>query len=308
MLERELQVTGAKSLAYVGHSQGTTVVMALLSSQPQWAERVHLAVLLAPVAFATHVGSAPLVALANFNTDQVFTLLGIREFLPSSEILSRLDGSLCRFEPHLCVNLLAMICGYNDANVDVNRLPVYLNYTPSGTSVQNMAHWCQAMRSSDPGVMSYFDYGTRCTTILGAPRDCNQKRYGRLTAPRYDLSRIDTPLALFTGGEDRLADPADVALLLSRLPRGRIVKWHNDADYEHLDYIWGENAHKRVYAQVLELLEAHNGDDGDDATRAAAAASVCCGGGQARGPRQWWAAALRGAAQWWERRAQRLQL
>jgi hypothetical protein len=60
--------------------------------------------------------------------------------------------------------------------------------------------------------------------------------------------------------------------------------------------------------QVLELLEAHNGDDGDDATRAAAAASVCCGGGQARGPRQWWAAALRGAAQWWERRAQRLQL
>jgi hypothetical protein len=57
----------------------------------------------------------------------------------------------------------------------------------------------QAMRSSDPGVMSYFDYGTRCTTILGAPRDCNQKRYGRLTAPRYDLSRIDTPLALFTG-------------------------------------------------------------------------------------------------------------
>ena len=44
----------------------------------------------------------------------------------------------------MCVNILAMIAGYNTANVDVARLPVYLNYTPSGTSVANMAHWSQA--------------------------------------------------------------------------------------------------------------------------------------------------------------------
>jgi hypothetical protein len=36
-----------------------------------------------------------------------------------------------------------MICGYNIANVDLARLPIYLNYTPSGTSVANMAHWSQ---------------------------------------------------------------------------------------------------------------------------------------------------------------------
>lgn len=43
----------------------------------------------------------------------------------------------------MCVNILAMIAGYNPDNVDVNRLPIYLNYTPSGTSVANMAHWSQ---------------------------------------------------------------------------------------------------------------------------------------------------------------------
>lgn len=119
MLSHELELTGAESLAYVGHSQvrpaagfphpcsrmrtetphaggaascagarlqtvstraatsnppprqGTTVALALLSSQPEWAERIHLGVLLAPVAFATNVQSVPLIALAKLNTDQV---------------------------------------------------------------------------------------------------------------------------------------------------------------------------------------------------------------------------------------------
>ena len=39
--------------------------------------------------------------------------------------------------------MLAAICGYNPNNLDVTRLPIYVNYTPSGTSVQNMAHWAQ---------------------------------------------------------------------------------------------------------------------------------------------------------------------
>jgi hypothetical protein len=43
----------------------------------------------------------------------------------------------------MCVNILAMIAGYNIDNIDLTRLPTYLNYTPSGTSVANMAHWCQ---------------------------------------------------------------------------------------------------------------------------------------------------------------------
>lgn len=63
--------------------------------------------------------------------------------MPSSEILSKLDGQMCSLEPKMCINLLAAICGYNPDNIDMNRLPTYMKYTPSGTSVQNMAHWSQ---------------------------------------------------------------------------------------------------------------------------------------------------------------------
>ncbi|KAI8474057.1 MAG: Alpha/Beta hydrolase protein [Monoraphidium minutum] len=303
MLARELEVAGAESLAYVGHSQGTTVALALLSSQPHWARRIRIAVLLAPVAFATHIESTPLVALAKLNTDEVFTLLGLLEFLPSSEVLSRLDGQLCRFQPHLCVNLLAMICGYNDANVDTSRLPIYLNYTPSGTSVQNMAHWCQAMRSHDPTEMTFFDFGTRCTTILGAPRPCNQRRYGTASPPRYNFSAIAAPLALFTGGQDRLADPADAALLLAKLPRGRVLTWHSDADYEHLDYLWGVNAHSRVYGRVMALLEAHGGGgSGGGAGREGG------GGGGGGGGVEWRRQGVAVLARWWRRARRRWRM
>lgn len=43
---------------------------------------------------------------------QVFALLGLHEFLPSSEMLSKLEGQLCETTPALCVNLLAAICGW----------------------------------------------------------------------------------------------------------------------------------------------------------------------------------------------------
>lgn len=84
---------------------------------------------------------------------QVFTLLGFHEFLPSSEVLSKLEGQMCKVQPYLCVNLLSIICGYNPDNIDPDRLPIYLNYTPSGTSVKNMAKWAQVGDRVDAAVL-----------------------------------------------------------------------------------------------------------------------------------------------------------
>jgi lysosomal acid lipase/cholesteryl ester hydrolase/gastric triacylglycerol lipase len=83
---------------------------------------------------------------------QVFTLLGFHEFMPSSEILSKLEGQMCKAQPYLCVNLLSIICGYNPDNLDIERLPIYLNFTPSGTSVKNMAKWAQVRVDNKGGV------------------------------------------------------------------------------------------------------------------------------------------------------------
>lgn len=38
--------------------------------------------------------------------------------------------------------------------------------------------------------------------------------YGQRTPPEYDLSKIETPMAMFSGDVDGLGDKADVAWLL----------------------------------------------------------------------------------------------
>lgn len=51
MIEYALAVTEQPSLFYVGHSMGTTALVALLSERPQYNARIRAAALLAPVAY-----------------------------------------------------------------------------------------------------------------------------------------------------------------------------------------------------------------------------------------------------------------
>jgi lysosomal acid lipase/cholesteryl ester hydrolase/gastric triacylglycerol lipase len=43
---------------------------------------------------------------------QIFTLLGVHEFMPTIRIASWLEGQLCILQPDLCINIMAAICGY----------------------------------------------------------------------------------------------------------------------------------------------------------------------------------------------------
>ena len=65
MLNYTLEYTGKEKIHYVGHSMGTTTYMAMNSVDQSWADRVELAVMLAPVAFMDNMES-PLRYLAPF--------------------------------------------------------------------------------------------------------------------------------------------------------------------------------------------------------------------------------------------------
>lgn len=59
------------------------------------------------------------------------------------------------------------------------------------------------------------------------------------------------------GGRDKLADPEDVRTLAAALAPGVVVHAHQEPGYEHMDFVWGNDAHLRVYPHVLALLAAH---------------------------------------------------
>merc|ERR1712013_545191 len=97
-----LQITNKKKIFYMGHSMGTTTYMAMNSMDPTWADKVELAVFLAPVAFVAHMRS-PVRLLAPFSDQVQFVVdhmgLGFSarpgEFLPTNWMSDLLTKAAC---------------------------------------------------------------------------------------------------------------------------------------------------------------------------------------------------------------------
>ena len=130
-----------------------------------------------------------------------------------------------------------------------------------------MVHWLQMVNS---GEFQKFDFGATG----------NLKHYGTPTPPlcgaidppllpliqlsfdfhftSYNISQFPKgmPVAFYIGGQDELADPTDVAELLSVFPSKPHVV--SIATYSHLDFVWALDASKLVYADLINFFESIN--------------------------------------------------
>ncbi len=60
-------------------------------------------------------------------------------------------------------------------------------------------------------------------------------------------------MALFSGGQDWLADPTDVKEMFPKINATGHVFYHkNIAYYDHLDFIWGLDAPNMVYEDIIK--------------------------------------------------------
>jgi len=270
VVEYIINTTNQPKLSYIAHSQGTTIgLAALVVNNQDIKSKLDFMALLAPAVYAGSVKSKAMLTLARMETDVLFNLLGAREFLPNRESTAALFGDICKTAPMACISIITAICGFNANNIDISKLPDYVAYAPSGTSVKTIAHWAQAIRRgpsspASPLTFQMYDYGISCISPRGAFQNCNRRMYGQDSPPLYNISSSssnigsDIPIALFSGGVDELADSIDVQHLLSMLPRGAVVWGQKIEDYGHLDFTWGENAHERVYPAILQLLDKYS--------------------------------------------------
>ncbi|EGC34803.1 hypothetical protein DICPUDRAFT_48065 [Dictyostelium purpureum] len=237
VLNLVLETTGNKKVGYAGHSQGTTMAFIAMSNQTI-AEKINLFIALAPVVRVTHCESKLLDVLAEFNIDILFEVLGGKSFLADTPFLQKYLPIICKNKPIYCQNSLALIMGWDEANINNTRLPVYMAHEPGGTSVQNVAHWAQATKYG----YQKFDYG-----VIG-----NLAHYGQATPPKYNISDFKVPVVVYSGGQDYLADPTDVNWLIPQLTS--LVHWKNIPSYSHLDFVWAEDAYLQVYDEAVQYL------------------------------------------------------
>ncbi|XP_026542545.1 lipase member M-like isoform X2 [Notechis scutatus] len=122
-----------------------------------------------------------------------------------------------------------------------SRSDVYISHFPDYTSVKHIIHLGQLMKS---GLFRYFDYGLK-----------NKDIYHQKTPPFYRIEAITVPVAIWSGGQDWVCRPNEIAQLWSRTTN--LVYNKGFPDWTHWDFIWGIDAHQRAYKDILGLMEKY---------------------------------------------------
>uniref|UniRef100_A0A673TLI4 Lipase A, lysosomal acid type n=1 Tax=Suricata suricatta TaxID=37032 RepID=A0A673TLI4_SURSU len=234
---------------WLGNSRGNTWSRrhkTFSASQDEfWAFRkIKIFFALAPVA-SVKFSTSPLTKLGEFPDFLVKHLFGVKQFLPQNMFLKWLSAHVCSHVilKELCGNAFFVLCGFNERNLNMSRLPVYITHSPAGTSVQNMLHWGQMVRSHK---FQAFDWGSSAK---------NYFHYNQTSPPLYNVRNMPVPTAVWSGGRDTLADVNDVTMLLLQITDLRYSK--RIPEWEHLDFIWGLDAPWRLYDDMVTLMRKY---------------------------------------------------
>ena len=241
-IEFILSHTGYKKIPVIGHSQGTSTMLAGLSTQNEWFKaRTTLFVSLGSVARLDNITSKLLVFLCNtplaLNTVKK---LGINEMFQSNFWSKESSKILCGTVPQIC-QFGAKLVEDSDPRVDSTAdARIYFGHFPSGSSTKCLEHYIQIHNSKK---FQQFDYGATE----------NQKRYGSSYPPEFPLHNINVPIAKFTGNSDSLGDLEDNRWLSDQL-RHTLV-WDKIYDYGHITFFIGKDM---VWLQDLKsILQNH---------------------------------------------------
>eukprot|EP00742_Colponemidia_sp_Colp-10_P004165 GILJ01004444.1.p1 GENE.GILJ01004444.1~~GILJ01004444.1.p1 ORF type:complete len:441 (-),score=64.35 GILJ01004444.1:81-1370(-) len=241
--------TGFDKVSYIGHSQGTIQMFAALSLDPSLEDKLVSFVGLGPLISLHQERNWMLRALANVHIDELVRWFGIESFLIPNSLSSKILPGFCALLSGLCELVIDSFCGWNNGSFNRARMAFMAAQEPGGTSVQNVVHWGQALRT---GVFKRFDYGS----------SENIARYGQKDAPLYAVENLKTlrlPIYLFSGTADLLADEKDVKDLMPLLAETAV---HESIEgYAHLDFCWAVTANEKVYSKILPFLETSLNND-----------------------------------------------
>ncbi|XP_014293754.1 lipase 3 isoform X2 [Halyomorpha halys] len=252
MIDLILNVTAKKQIYYVGHSLGTTMCFVLLSTKPEYNEKIRALFALAPIVYLNHLRSDVLQNLANVS-DRLYDVLemtGYHSFLPRSGIVSLVDSFLSRNTSTLINNaplILSNLSGYASDSVKKNLKEVIIAHIAAGTSTKVLAHFAQCVRTEK--TFRHFDFGVEKNLIV----------YGQKEPPNYELSNIRIPVVLFYSKADWLSTLEDVEELADALEHSNkdklIRKKIELAHFNHLDFIWGSISKLNVFNDILNYMK-----------------------------------------------------
>uniref|UniRef100_A0A8C6YFZ2 Lipase n=1 Tax=Naja naja TaxID=35670 RepID=A0A8C6YFZ2_NAJNA len=240
MTEFILQKTGQQKIFYAGHALGSLIAYVGFSVLPHLAEKIKMFFALGP-AYTLHKAISPILQIGHLPEVLIKFIFGQKEFGLLSPLQRAVLAQQCShpLADELCKQTLSLMGGFNLKNLNKSRSDVYVSHFPDYTSVKNIIHLSQLMRS---GLLRYFDYGLKNIDV-----------YNQTTPPFYRIEAITVPVAMWSGGQDWVCQLKEIAQLQSRTTN--LVYNKEFPDWTHWDFIWGIDAHQRAYKEILGLMD-----------------------------------------------------
>lgn len=173
----------------------------MLATQPQYSEKVKPFIAINPVATFARIKGLFGTMSSNFLPVTIANKMD-GELLPRTKLVCLLSQLLCRYPiQDLCLRLAFSIVGFNQAQMEVARLPVYGCHVPAGTSWKNWRQYGQMARAKS---WQMYDYGP----------ETNLEKYGTEMPPKYPIEKIRSQyIALLSSPNDYITTPENLELL-----------------------------------------------------------------------------------------------
>jgi hypothetical protein len=135
--------------------------------------------------------------------------------------------------------------------VNFNNITDLYYYEPGGTSTKNLIHWIQIYEKKR---LEFFDYGPK-----------NMEIYGKINPPQYKLENYrnwNIKSFLTLSNADDFSSKKDLNFFLEKIEKKEgIIKIKKVENYNHLDYLWSEDAKYDIYSDILDFLNDTKEED-----------------------------------------------
>lgn len=251
MVDYVLKTSMRPRLYYIGHSQGTTDFFVMNSLRPEYNDKIRLSIQLAPVAYMGNI-SSPLPIIAAQVLEPIKSFLegaGYRELFAKHHISHFLVELLCQMAPDLiCGQALSLTTGYRIGSINPKSLSVSFGHLLVGISAKDLAHFGQLILS---GKFERYNEG----------RAGNIKRYGTPKPPKYDLSKIASPVVLIVAHNDWVSTLKDTETLRSQLPNVMENYIVAEKYWSHHNHLWGNTAPSFIFSKIIDYFNRFDDDN-----------------------------------------------
>ena len=247
-IEYILEVTGEKSLSYVGFSQGTAQAFAALSICPALNAKVNVFVALAPAMSPPGLASPVVDGLMKASPALMYLFFGRRVILSSATLWQSI------LYPPIFASIidasLRFLFAWSGENIAPAQKIAAYAHLYSASSTKSVVHWFQIMRNR---AFLMYDDDARALSPSPPPgtRAQGQTRFYYVPA-RFPTKNICAPVVLLYGTHDSLVD---IKVMTDQLP-GETVAIPLDG-YEHVDILWGRHVDRDVIPEVLKALDKY---------------------------------------------------